>query len=193
MSDKDKNRNVLSNVISVISGLAIGVLIMWLCQRCSPQPEAEPIIIHDSILVQDSSWLAEHTKPKYVVRRDTLYVQVPVSSSESDGSLCDGSMTKDSIAVEVPIMAYEYRDTFATDTSSIQLAVHFSGYNAKIDSTELNYNFVVQPRIVEKKKGWGQFVGIGVGVGYGASVIQNQVFAAPQIGVSVVYGFGYHW
>ena len=93
-------------------------------------------------------------------------------------------------------MAYEYRDTFQTDTSRIELGIRYEGYKAKIDGIDLQYRFESQPRIIEKKKGWGQFVGIGVG--YGASFVGNGsgatiVHAAPEIGVHITYGWGYHW
>jgi hypothetical protein len=44
-----------------------------------------------------------------------------------------------------------------------------------------------------KKKGWGQFIGVGIGAGYGASVVGQTVYAAPEIGLHVTYGWGYHW
>lgn len=180
MSEEKKNKNVWTSIVCSVCGIGVGALIMFLCQKCSPLEPVEPIIIRDSIAVHDTAYLAGKTKILSV--RDTIYL----TKTDTEYQTID---TTDVLVYATK----EYCDTFATDTSSIELAVKYSGYNAKIDSIGLNYNFVVQPRIVEKKKGWGQFVGIGVGVGYGASVIQNQVFAAPQIGVSVVYGFGYHW
>ncbi|MBQ6763859.1 MAG: hypothetical protein IJP45_01590, partial [Paludibacteraceae bacterium] len=63
----------------------------------------------------------------------------------------------------------------------------------------LQYQFNIQPRTIVKKKGWGQFFGIGLGAGYGVSFVGNPygsgtvVNAAPEIGVHIVYGWGYHW
>jgi len=162
------------------------------------QPKADPVVIHDTVEVSNPADIAAHSKPKYVIKRDTMWLPRPVSPCDSTDSLCDGRVT-DSIPVDIPIMAYEYRDTFQTDTSRIELGIRYEGYRAKIDGIDLNYRFETQPRIIEKKKGWGQFIGIGIGVGYGASFVGNSsgvgtiVHAAPEIGVHITYGWGYHW
>ncbi|MBO4691064.1 MAG: hypothetical protein J5621_09365 [Paludibacteraceae bacterium] len=179
-------------ILTAIGGIAVGAIAMFCLNKCSGVEPAEPIIIHDSIDVHDTAYIAEHTEPLYVIRHDTMWIPAPASPSQSDSTLCDGRVTKDSIAVDIPITAYEYKDTFATDTSSIALAVRYSGYNAKIDSVGLQYRFEVQPNVVHDKKGWGQFVGVGVGVGYGLGCQQPLRFE-PYVGVHVVYGFGYHW
>ena len=162
-------------------------------------PEApDPIIIRDTIKANDPADIADHTKPKYVIKHDTLWLPKPEAPCDSTDSLCNGRVT-DSIPVEIPIMCYEYRDTFQTDSSRIELGVQFSGYDAKIDSVDLQYQFNIPPRTIVKKKGWGQFFGIGVGAGYGVSFVGNPygsgtvVNAAPEIGVHIVYGWGYHW
>lgn len=143
-----------------------------------------------------------NTKEKGVVRKDITKLpkvedEAVVSHSDSADLPAD---TSKMVEVEVPIMAYEYRDTFQTDTSRIELGIRYEGYKAKIDGIDLNYRFETQPRIIEKKKkGWGQFIGIGIGVGYGASFVGNPsgvgtiVHAAPEIGVHITYGLGYHW
>ena len=68
-----------------------------------------------------------------------------------------------------------------------------SGWHAQIDGIDLKSQYTIQPRTIEKKKGWGQFIGVGIGVGYGASVVGGRVYAAPEVGVHVTYGWGYHW
>lgn len=178
-----------SHIIVGCSALAVGLIAGLLLRGCSGKelPEdPEPIVLTDTIRVTDTLRIAEHTKPLYVIKWDTLYLENPASPDIVRDSLCDGYVT-------IPITQSEYRDTFATDSTKAEIAVLFSGYNAKIDSIGLTYEATIQPKVYVKKKGWGQFVGIGVGAGYGASVVGSQVFAAPQIGVSIVYGFGYHW
>jgi len=183
-------RNLLA-IMLVLVCIAASFL-LGRCTGESVAPPAEPVVIHDTISLTDSTDIAAHTKPKYVTRTDTLWLPRPETPCDSTDSVCDGRVT-DSIPVEIPIMAYEYRDTFATDSSRIELGVQFSGYKAKIDSIELQYEFSVQPRTIVKKRGWGQFVGVGIGAGYGVSVVGNTPHAAPQIGITIVYGFGYHW
>ena len=74
----------------------------------------------------------------------------------------------------------------------MELGVFFEGYKAKIDSIDLKtqYTLTPQPVVIEKKRGWRQFVGIGIGAGYGASVVGNTVHAAPEMGVHITYGSG---
>lgn len=129
--------------------------------------------------------IKEHTKPKEVVRRDTLYLPAVAENATTD--------TMDADFALVPITQYEYRDTFTTDSSRIELGVRFSGWHAQIDGIDLKSQYTIQPRTIEKKKGWGQFLGLGIGLGYGAAVVNGSVYAGPEVGVHVTYGWGYHW
>lgn len=160
-------------IVSAVVGLLVGLFAMWCFQRCSVQP-VEPIVIHDSISVHDTAYIAGKTRTLYV--RDTLYVQ------RTDTQYIDTLI----------YAAKEYRDTFATDTSRIELAVAFSGYNARIDSVGINYRFEVEPRVETKKRGFGWCVMPSVQVGYGVA-LGSQVVAAPYIGVGFAIGWGYHF
>lgn len=168
-----------------MTGIALGFLLRG-CTHSEIPNNPEPIVLTDTIMVHDTLRIAEHTKPLYVIKWDTLYLEKPASQDIARESLCDGYVT-------IPITQSEYRDTFATDSTRAEVAVLFSGYNARIDSIGINYQATIQPRVERKKSGFGQFVGIGVGAGYGASIVGTQVYAAPQVGISIVYGFGYHW
>lgn len=180
-----------------IAGAIIGAGLRS-CTAKPSAPPADPVVIHDTVEISNPADIAAHTKPKYVIKHDTLWLPKPEAPCDSTDSLCNGIVT-DSIPVEIPIMCYEYRDTFQTDSSHIELGVEFSGYNAKIENIDLQYRFNIQPRTIVKKNGWGQFIGIGVGVGYGASFVGNPssvgatIYTAPEIGVHLVYGWGYHW
>lgn len=170
-------KNWQKHSICVVCGLAVGALAMWLCNRCSHE-EIEPIVIHDSIDIHDTTYLAGKTRVLSV--RDTIYL----TKIDTEYHIVD--------TTEMLVYATkEYCDTFATDTSSIELAVAFSGYNAKIDSVGLDFTFVVQPRVIDKKKGWRFFVGPAIQVGYGAGLNGNQVIASPYVGVGVSLGWGY--
>lgn len=179
-------------ILTALAGIAIGVLLMWLLRK---PISTEPIVIHDTIAVHDSLRIAEHTKPLYVIKWDTLYTEKPASPDIARDSLCDGYVT-DSAAVEIPIMAYEYRDTFSTDSSRTELAVHFSGYNAKIDSIDLMQDWTIQPRVGKEKRGFGHFAGFAIGPS--ASLVWNPITGRFEWGVGVsatisLYGFGFHY
>ena len=179
-----------------MAGIVLGFLLRG-CGSSEIPNNPEPIVLHDTITISDPVDIAAHTKPKVVVRWDTIYLPGNDKTNDKFGIGEKGNDktndTTDADYALVPITQSEYRDTFATDSTRAELAVLFSGYNAKIDSVGLTYEATIQPKVYVKKKGWGQFVGIGVGAGYGASVVGNQVFASPQVGISIVYGFGYHW
>ena len=135
---------------------------------------------HDTITIRDTLRIREHTKPRTIVRVDTVFVQADSAKAEP-------------IAIEIPITQSEYHDTIANDSSRAEIKVLFSGYNARIDEIGINYHTRTQTRVERKKNGWGQFIGIGVGVGYGASVVGQRIYAAPEIGLHITYGWGYHW
>ena len=130
-------------------------------------------------------------QPKEVLRHDTIWL--PYTTSKTTSSTTKDTTSNDADFALVPIMQYEYRDTFVTDTSRIELGIRYEGYRAKIDGIDIKSQYTIQPRTIVKKKGWGQFIGIGIGVGYGASVVGQTVYAAPEIGLHVTYGWGYHW
>lgn len=177
-----------SHIIVSCSALAIGLIAGLLLRGCSGKelPEdPEPIVLIDTIRVTDTLRIAEHTKPLYVIKWDTLYLENPASPDIARDSLCDGYVT-------VPITQSEYRDTFATDSTKAEIAVLFSGYNAKIDSIGLTYEATIQPKVYVKKNGWAWCVMPSVQVGYGVA-FGNQVVAAPFVGVGVSVGFGYTW
>jgi hypothetical protein len=170
------------SIVNALLCLFIGLMIGRGCSGVKPQ---EPIVHHDSIAVHDTLRLREHTKTIEVIRHDTIWLP-KVDSAEN------AHTTTDADYALVPITQSEYRDTFATDSTRAEVAVLFSGYNARIDSVGINYQATIQPRVERKKNGWGQFVGIGVGAGYGVS-FGSPIVAAPEIGIHIVYGFGYHW
>lgn len=183
--------HIAFSVACFVAGAIIGAGLRS-CSVKPSNPPANPVVIYDTVEVSSPADINAHTKPKYVIKHDTLWLPKPVSPFDSVDSLCDGRVT-DSIPVDIPIMAYEYRDTFQTDTSRIELGIRYEGYKAKIDGIDLQYRFESHPRIIEKKKGWGWSVHIGPYVGYGVTVIDNRVYAAPSAGLSVSVGWGYNW
>ena len=166
-------------ILTAVGGMAVGAIAMFCFSRCNGPEPIEPVIIHDSITVRDTTYLAGKTKVLHV--RDTVYL----TKYDTIEGRTDTTQT-------LIYATKQYTDTFATDTSRIELAVRYSGYNAHIDSVGLQYRFEVQPKVVHDKRGFGQFVGIGVGVGYGLGC-KDPLRFEPYVGVHVVYGFGYHW
>lgn len=185
--------HIALTVVCFVAGAIIGAGLRS-CSNNGQNGDAQntPKVIHDTVTVHDTTYIAKHTKPKEVVRWDTLYLPADTTSKTTSDTTIKTTSSDADFAL-VPITQYEYRDTFLTDSSRIELGVQFSGYDAKIDHVDLQYRFQVQPRTIVKKRGWGQFIGVGIGVGYGASVVGQRVYAAPEVGVHITYGWGYHW
>ena len=163
--------------VCLLAGIVLGAGFRS-CSSKPAEPALRPEVIHDTVTIHDTAYIAKKTKPKEIVRHDTLWLPLDTSSL---------------IPVDLPITQSEYRDTFTTDSSRIELGVRISGWHAQIDGIDLKSQYTIQPRTIEKKKGWGQFIGVGIGVGYGASVVGQTVYAAPEIGMHITYGWGYHW
>ena len=111
--------HMIFGAVCLVAGIVLGAG----SRSCSSKP-AEPAprteTIHDTVTVHDTLRIKEHTKPKEVVRRDTIWLPLdtPLGTSLDTGSL---------IPVELPITRSEYRDTFMTDSSRIELGVRISG------------------------------------------------------------------
>ena len=165
----------LRYILTALAGVAVGLFAMFLMQRCKPDVPVEPIVIHDTLTITDTFRIAGKTKVQYVTLTDTMVVR-----------------DTDTIRMEIPIEHKVYHDTISTDSSSVELGVYFEGYKAKIDSVKVAYKCEISPTTIEKKRGWGWFVGPSVQVGYGVA-FGSPIVAAPYVGVGVSIGWGYHW
>ena len=189
--------DIALSVVCVVAGILLGAGFRSCSQPKQPAPE--PIVIHDTLVLKDTADIAAHTKEKGVVRKDKTKLpkvedEAVVSHSDSADLPAD---TSKMVEVEVPITAYEYRDTFVTDTSRIELGIRYEGYRAKIDGIDLYSEYLVEPPApVVKKKGFGSFAGISTGPC--ASVIYNPITGRFEAGIGwsvqiTLYGWGYHW
>lgn len=173
-----KKGHIAFGAACLIAGIVLGAGFRSCGNPAKPVP-ADPIVIHDTVTVTDTFRIKGKTKT--IAVHDTVWIAKKDTNSKDE---------------EPQMLVHEtklYRDTFTTDSSFIALGVKYSGYNANIDNIDMQYRFNVQPRTIEKKRGWGQFIGIGIGVGYGASVVGQTVYAAPEVGIHITYGWGYHW
>lgn len=177
-----------NRVIVAVVCVVVGIITGAGFRSCAKQePQVVEVEKHDTITIRDTLRIREHTKPREIVRVDTIWIKKTTNSTTKDTTNSDVDFAL------VPITQSEYRDTIANDSSRAEIKVLFSGYNARIDEIGINYYTRTQTRVERRKNGWGQFVGIGIGVGYGASVVGQRIYAAPEIGLHITYGWGYHW
>lgn len=142
--------------------------------------DEEPKTIHDTVTIQDTVRIMEKT----AVRSVTLYDTTVVFFRDT---------VRDTIRVQIPIEEKVYQDTIETDSATVRLGVYYHGYRAGIDRVDVQTDVRPATNTIVKKRGWGQFIGVGVGVGYGASVVGGRVVVGPEIGLHVTYGLGYRW
>ena len=174
---QDKAKILLMAAVCV---LAVALVVM-VCRDSEPAPTA-PLVLHDTIYRTDTV-IEHHTTTRYLTRHDTCII-------------VHRDTLRDTLHIEIPIAHRQYTDTLIrTDTAQIAVDIRYSGYRARLDSVGISYTLRPIAQMQTKRSGWGQFVGIGVGVQYGLGVNPYNMQAAfqPSIGIGVVYGFGYHW
>ena len=145
------------------------------------QLESQIITIHDTTTVTVEK-IKEKEKIKRVVEYDTFLI-------------VEKDTVRDTVYVSLPIEYKQYRDTFNTDTSCTILDIKYSGYKSSLDGVYIHSSFTQKERIKVKSTGFGQFIGVGLQLGYGAGInpINKTFQPSPYIGVGVTYGWGYHW
>ena len=161
----------------------IAVLIFCIVHNEISSKNLEPqiITVHDTTIITKEQ-IKEKEKIKRVVEYDTFFI------TERD-------TIRDTFYVSLPIEYKQYRDTFITDTSRTILDIKYSGYKAQLDGLYVESHYKAKETIKVKHTGFGQFVGVGLHLGYGASVnhIDKTFNSGPCISVGITYGWGYHF
>lgn len=179
MMEREKLKTVgIWNLLAVIV-----VLIFCIVHNEISSKNIEPqiITVHDTTIITKEE-IKEKEKIKRVVEYDTFFI------TERD-------TIRDTFYVSLPIEHKQYRDTFTTDTSRTILDIKYSGYKSSLDGVYVQSSFTQKERIKVKHTGFGQFIGVGLHLGYGASVnhIDKTFNPGPYIGVGITYGWGYHF
>ena len=161
----------------------IAVLIFCIVHNEISSRNIEPqiITVHDTTIVTKEQ-IKEKEKIKRIVDYDTFFIK------ETD-------TIRDTFYVSLPIEYKQYRDTFTTDTSRTILDIKYSGYKSSLDGVYVHSSFTQKERIKVKRTGFGQFIGVGLQIGYGASVnhIDKTFNPGPYVGVGITYGLCYHF
>lgn len=147
----------------------------------SKQLEPQIVTIHDTTTVTVEK-IKEKEKIKRVVEYDTFLI-------------VEKDTVRDTVYVSLPIEYKQYRDTFNTDTSRTILDIKYSGYKAQLDGLYVESHYKARETVKVKHTGFGQFVGVGLQVGCGATVntIDRTFVPGPYLGIGITYGWGYHF
>ena len=171
----------LRHIALLVVTMAGGVLVGAGLRNCkgTQQPTLEPVVIHDTVTIHEDV-IKEKITVRSVVEYDTAVIYLR-------------DTIRDTVRVQIPIEHKVYNDTLCIDSARVRLNILFHGYKAEIDQISMGADIRPVIRREIKRNGWGQFIGLGIGLGYGASVVNGSVYAAPEVGVHVTYGWGYHW
>lgn len=163
-------------LLFILTGFLIGIGIMYFSYK--PKPVKEYITVTDTVYKDRIEY---KTQVKWVEKFDTIITLKADTVTITD-------------TVYIPIEHKQYTDTFNTDTTELFLKVSYSGYRASIDTVAYNLMYYPKEPLKSKKKGYfGQHIGIGVYGGYGGTIINSQLYAAPSVGICLHYGWGYNW
>ena len=168
-----------TTIINFILGVIIVLLIGIVTYQCSNpkviQLPPKKEYIHDSIIVNKETikWKTKTIETKYY---DTIILYDTIE-----------------VPIYIPIETKLYNDTIKEDSSQISVGIKYSGFKTSLDSVWINYSYIPKEVVKTKTNGFGQYIGIGIQVGYGLGV-NNTIFQPfPYIGVGITYGWGYHW
>lgn len=158
-------------IIMIIMGAVIAVLSYFLVRSYTADVETTIETVTDTVFLHSTDTLyvyKENIQYKEIRAVDTIYITDTILIREQ--KLYEDSLAKIWISGVEPeldsICYYIPRDTVLVNTT--------------------------QTVTIHKKQGWGQFVGIGAGVGYGLSLGPTTHFE-PYVGINIVYGVGWHF
>lgn len=173
-------KNIIKYIICVCIGFIIGILVN--IPSCQKQPEVQIKYIEKlDTVFKTKTEIQEKTKIKYITKRDTFYVVQNVDSNKTDTVYLK----------DLPIEHKKYNDTIILqDSAQIKVDIDYSGFNANIDSLNLelqSYNQIQTITKPAKRFGWD--LTIGPSVGYGVCFSNGGKYThGPFIGVTLTIG-----
>ena len=163
------DKKILYIIIIVLSL----ILVVQITTRCDGKRPDE-VTTHDTIFLTDSIFFPKLDSIE-VTKYKTIYVPTPPDTITKD------SIVVDSIWVDIPISKYQIDTTF---TNQANLKAELEGFSIQMNKVSVTYpkvDITTEKRC--KNKRWG----LGVQVGYGVGVNNNQIYTTPYIGLGISY------
>lgn len=163
--------NLQKYLLAALIGAVLAFLAMFGVARCTRHDAdgVQPSAVRDTLVIRDTVRI-EKPVAKYIRTTDTIYVCVS-----------DTVRMRDTMFVRLPVEQREYSDSL--------YRLQVSGYRPQLDWIEVYPTTVkvteTQTVTIPKKTRWG----IGVQVGYGATLHDKQVVLSPYVGLGVSYHF----
>lgn len=157
-------------LLAALIGAVLAFLAMFGVAKCTHRDMDEtPSVVRDTLVVRDTVRI-EKPVAEYIRTTDTVLVFAT-----------DTVQVRDTVFVRIPIETKEYSDSL--------YRLQVSGYRPGLDWIEVYPTTVkvtqTQTITVPKKTRWG----IGVQVGYGATLYDKQVVLSPYVGLGISYHF----
>ena len=174
---KEFLKNTWKYLFLLIIGIIIGVCINIPSCSNTPKPEVVYIEKWDTIKI-DSVRIKWRERPVEIYKIDTFYIKQP------------GDTVK---ILDLPITKKVYEDTIKTDSTSTEIKINYSGFNASVDNIYLKHNYYSSQKTIikePKKVGVVWFVGIYAGYGVHGSMNTGTFGHGPEIGIGVGLGLG---
>ena len=155
-------------LLAALCGAAVAIGLSFAVRSCvNPDTGGKITVVRDTTVIHDTIRI-DRPQVKTVKVTDTLLVAVSDTVTRTD-----------TLFVYLPIETKVYSDS----TYKAQI----SGYRASLDWIEVYpTNTIITTKItkeIPKKTRWG----IGIQVGYGATLHSRQVVLSPYVGVGVSY------
>ena len=174
MNIKDNTIQYFLKIITLVLGILllfniVNAIGYFVNEHRNAHPSEMKVKV-DTLFVYDTIFI-EKPVIKKVETIDTLLLPVPIT---------DTLMLHDTVFVHLPIEQRQYSDPRYT--------AWVSGYRPQLDSIRIyqQREFITKEiKMVNKPKRWG----IGLQAGYGVTLLNNQVFPAPYIGVGLNWNF----
>ena len=162
--------NLTKCLLSMLAGALLALAALFGVHKCteSHNPDTTPIVVRDTTIVHDTIRM-DNPIPTYIRTTDTIRLKIPVTE-----------VLRDTVYVSLP------RETKVYEDSTYKAQI--SGYEPRLDYMEVYPKTITITETVTertKRRPWG----IGVNVGYGATLHDRQVMLSPYIGVGVSYNF----
>lgn len=173
-------KDIIKYASCIIIGFIIGILVN--IPSCQKQSDIQIKYIEKTdTVVKTEVEIQEKTKIKYINKIDTFYIVQNVDSNKTDTVYLK----------DLPIEHKQYNDTvLLQDSAQVKVDIKYSGFNASIDSLNLelqSYNQIQTITKPAKKFGWD--ITVGPSVGYGISFPQGGKYIhSPFIGVTLTIG-----
>lgn len=174
-NDSNTSRSMLKNISFNALFFLLGILICLPLTMCHKSKKNEQIIdfrVDTLIVTHCDTFRYEKIRIKNNYIYDTILINDTVYIKDEPQHYIDST------------------ENYKIDINSVKL------YDYSLDIYKVDTIYQIKEKVsyMEEKSHWKQFVGVGVGIGYGGCIgVDKTIRLEPYVGIHLTYGFGYSW